>query len=431
MLKRPKHTVNHPNSYYAASALAINAFPSLTESLDVDVCIIGGGFSGLNTAIDLAERGSSVALLESRKLAWGASGRNGGQLIRGIGHNVAQFQSAIGADGVNKLHAMGFEAVDVVIDRISKYNIDCDLTFGHCELANTKADMALFEQVQQSLDALGYRHKTDYVTADRIHEVVGSNSYQGGLVDYGSGHLHPLNLALGEANVARQLGVKCFEHSHVNSITEGERLKVSTSTGNVNADNVVICGNAYLSDVSPYLEKRVLPAGSYLIATAPLCDEHWQAILPSNMAVSDQKIALDYYRLSADKRLLFGGLCHYSGRDPTSIRKALQPKMLKLFPFLEDVAIDYEWGGMIGIGMNRMPQIGRLSNHVYYAQAYAGHGLNATHLAGRIIAEHIHEQSERIELFEAIRHRAFPGGPALRSPLLAAGMLFERLKSVF
>jgi glycine/D-amino acid oxidase-like deaminating enzyme len=238
-------------------------------------------------------------------------------------------------------------------------------------------------------------------------------------------------LTLGEAEAAATLGVQIFEQSKVIDIAYGDQNTIRTATGQVKAARLVICGNAYVAGLDTRLESQVLPAGSYLIATEPLTDAQWQQVLPQDMAVCDQRVALDYYRLSADRRLLFGGLCNYSGRDPASIVATLKPHMDKVFPYLKGVKIDFQWGGMIGIGANRMPQSGRLRPNVYYAQAYAGHGINATHLAAHVIAEHIAQESDRITIFEKINHLRFPGGRQFRAPLLAAGMLYHRAKDLF
>ncbi|MNQ96283.1 Gamma-glutamylputrescine oxidoreductase [compost metagenome] len=269
--------------------------------------------------------------------------------------------------------------------------------------------------------------------ANEMHTVVGSTRYVGGLIDMGSGHLHPLNLALGEASAAQRLGVQLFEHSAVTRIDYGPEVKVHAAEGSVRAKTLVLGCNAYLNDLNPELSGKVLPAGSYIIATEPLSEERAHALLPQNMAVCDQRVALDYYRLSADRRLLFGGACHYSGRDPKDIAAYMRPKMLEVFPQLSAVKIDYQWGGMIGIGANRLPQIGRLKDqpNVYYAQAYSGHGVNATHLAGKLLAEAISGQhSGGFDLFAKVPHITFPGGKHLRSPLLALGMLWHRFKEL-
>lgn len=428
-VQRSQHTV----SYYAASSLPQPDHPVLQGEHVADVCVVGGGFSGLNTALELAERGMSVVLLEAHKIGWGASGRNGGQLIRGVGHGLEQFEGIIGKDGVRQMKLMGLEAVEIVRQRVERFNIPCDLTWGYCDLANKPRDLEGFAEEAEALRGLGYRHELRLLQANEVRSVVGSDRYVGGLVDMGSGHLHPLNLALGEAAAAAQLGVRLFEHSAVTRIDYGLEVRVHTAQGTVRAKSLVLGCNAYLKDLNPQLSGKVLPAGSYIIATEPLSEAQAHALLPQNMAVCDQRVALDYYRLSADRRLLFGGACHYSGRDPQDIGAYMRPKMLDVFPHLANVKIDYQWGGMIGIGANRLPQIGRLPDqpNVYYAQAYSGHGVNATHLAGKLLAEAISGQhSDGFDLFAQVPHITFPGGKYLRSPLLALGMLWHRLKEL-
>ena len=430
-VRLPVHTDQHAPSYYAATLNRRIQCPPLAGEEVADVCIIGGGFSGLNTAIELAERGFSVVLLEARKIGWGASGRNGGQLIRGVGHGVEQFEPVIGKDGVRQLKLMGLEAVQIVRQRVEKYGIDCDLTWGYCDLANKASDVEGFREDYEELKSLGYTHELRLVPQEEMRSIVGADCYVGGMVDMGSGHLHPLNLALGEAAAAQSLGVRLFEDSQVTHIDYGAEVRVRTAKGSVRAKTLVIGCNAYQNGLNHYLDGKVLPAGSYVIATEPLPAELAHELLPQNMAVCDQRVALDYYRLSADNRLLFGGACHYSGRDPADIAAYMQPKMLKVFPHLADVRIDYQWGGMIGIGANRLPQIGRLPGqpNVYFAQAYSGHGVNATHLAGKLLAEAIAgQQGSGFELFAKVPHITFPGGKLLRSPLLALGMAWYRFK---
>ena len=432
-MNAPVQRSQHTASYYAASSLPQPDHPVLQGEHVADVCVVGGGFTGLNTALELAERGMSVILLEAHKIGWGASGRNGGQLIRGVGHGLEQFEGIIGKDGVRQMKLMGLHAVEIVRQRVERFNIACDLTWGYCDLANKPRDLEGFAEEADELRSVGYRHETRLLQANEVRSVVGSDRYVGGFVDMGSGHLHPLNLALGEAGAAAQLGVKLFEHSAVTRIDYGPQVRVHTAQGSVRANSLVLGCNAYLKDLNPQLSGKVLPAGSYIIATEPLSEAQAHALLPQNMAVCDQRVALDYYRLSADRRLLFGGACHYSGRDPQDIAAYMRPKMLEVFPHLKDVKIDYQWGGMIGIGANRLPQIGRLPDqpNVYFAQAYSGHGVNATHLAGKLLAEAISGQhSDGFDLFAKVPHITFPGGKYLRSPLLALGMLWHRLKEL-
>lgn len=425
------HSASLPLSYYAATQHFPSHYPKLDDKIRTDICVIGGGFSGINTAIELAERGFSVVVLEAFKVGWGATGRNGGQLIRGITHEVERFTNEIGEDGVKAVAQMGLEAVNIVTERIRLNDIQCDLTMGFADLAHKPRDIKALEEEKHWLDSVNYPHETALFDQSDVSDYVGSANYLGGLVDRGSGHLHPLNLVLGEARVARNKGVRIFENSCVESIQYGEPNKVNTAYGSVVADKIVMCANAYVEGLDKTLQSQVLPCGSYIVTTGPLPQDVCDRISPQKLALCDMRIALDYYRITADNRLLFGGSCNYSGRDPKNIEAAMRPKMEKVFPFLKGVKIDFQWGGMIGIGANRMPQIGRLSPNVYYAQAYCGHGLNTTHLAARILAEAINAESQRIEIFEKVKHLKFPGGPMLRSPLLAIGMSWHQLRDLF
>ena len=340
----------------------------------------------------------------------------------------------IGTEGVNAITQMGFEAVEIVKQRVTQHHIQCDLQMGYCDLAVKPRHMHELAQEFDDLKQAGYQHEIKLLDKAHTSEVIQSDFYQGALVDMGSGHLHPLNLVLGEARVAREMGVQIFENSPAEHIYKGDKPVVKTAKGEVNCRFLVLAGNAYIGHkLNDYVGGKVLPAGSYLLATEPLTPEQCQAIIPQNMAFADMRVALDYFHLSADNRLLFGGLCTYSGKDPRNIEAALRPNLEHVFPQLKGVKIDYQWGGMIGIGANRMPQIGRLpdAKNIFYAQAYSGHGVNATHMAAKLIAEAITEQAERFDIFDKIKHMTFPGGPHFRSPMLAAGMLYHRFKDIF
>ncbi len=431
--KAPIHSDSYPNSYYYATANAIDALPQLTEHISVDVCIVGGGFTGINTAIELAQKGFSVALLEAKRIGWGASGRNGGELIRGIGHNIEQFKNEIGDEGVQAIYTMGFEAVEIVKQRIVQHQIDCNLHMGYCDLATKARHMKELTADYQIMCNQGRGDSFTLLQQDELQQVIGSTIYQGALMDMNSGHLHPLNLVLGEAQIARALGVKMFEYSAVTQIIEGSTPKVLTAQGQIDCQYLVFAGNAYIGNkLNRYIGGKILPAGSYLLATEPLTQHLCDEIIPQNMAFADMRMALDYFHLSQDNRLLFGGLCTYSGQDPKDITKALRPNLEKVFPQLKGVQIDYEWGGMIGIGANRLPQIGRLDDYpnIFYAQAYSGHGINATHMAAKLIGEALSLQAERFDIFNQVKHMNFPGGSAFRSPILALGMLYHRFKEL-
>ncbi len=426
----------HTHSWYADTRKTDQTWPVLQEHLEADICIVGAGFTGVNCAIEMADRGYKVVLLEARRVGWGASGRNGGELIRGIGHDLDQFSNTLGHDGVLALKKMGTEALELVKDRIATHRIDCDLVLGYADLGTHTKHIKELEQELDSLQAIDYPHPLRLLEPSELKEqVVNSDFYTGALVDEGSGHLHPLNLLLGEVQLAEKLGVKIFEQSAVSELVKDERPLVKTDKGSVRSDRVILACNGYLDPtLESWLGGKILPAGSYVIATEPLTDEVCERLMPGRKAVADMRLTLDYYRISQDNRLIFGGLCTYTGKDPKNIATALAPNIAKVFPQLGQVAIDYQWGGMLGIGANRLPQIGHLPDcpAIYFAQAYAGHGVNATHLAAKVLAEHLSgETSERYQLFASINHMTFPGGRLLRAPLLATGMLWHRLKEFF
>ncbi len=426
----------HTNSYYAASQRDKEPFATLTDDMSADVCIVGGGLSGVSTAVELAERGHDVVLLEANRIGWGASGRNGGQVIGGYGTRLTDNPEAtnkqLGTGSAEKLIDMATECVDIIRERTEKYNIECDLKWGFLNVALKPREMNDLEDWMEELEAQGYPHETKMVSKEELRDYLGTDRYLGGQVDMGWGHCQVLDLAKGEARAAESLGAKIFEQSLVTEIEPGEEVVVKTDKAKVKANTVVLCGNAYLAQMAPKvagkLSKYVLPATSYIIATEPLSDNLAKDVMPRNYAVCDQRTALDYYRLSADNRMLFGGVSNYSATAPLSITRTLRSKMLKVFPQLKDVEIDHYWGGRMGIGINRIPQLGQLHKNVYYAQAYGGHGVAPTHMSGRLIAEAISGDHSRFDIMASVTHMPFPGFGILRQSMFAAGMSFYKLK---
>jgi len=425
---RLQHNIEHASSYYAATRHKIE-FPQLRGEHRVDVAIVGGGFTGVSAALFLAERGYNVALLEANRIGWGASGRNGGQVIHGF-VDAEKIEQRFGSDAGRMAHKMGLESRDILVDRVQRYEIDCDFKYGFIDLALRPADMREFENREAKKKQSNYPHNVRVVPQEEIREMVGSDNYIGGLVDGGDGHLHPLNLCLGEATAAAGLGAQVFEQSAVTKIHHGAKPRVETSVGIVHADKIILAGNAYLGSVEPKLLGAIIPAGSYMIATEPLGDELAHELLPQDMACCDQRVALDYFRNSADKRMLFGGLCNYSGRTPKDITASLRPKMLHVFPQLKDARIEYEWGGYIAISVNRIPQFGRIKGNTYYAQGYSGHGVAPTHLGGKMLADAVAGDSEQFDVFSKVRHWRLPGGRWFANPALALGMMYFRLKEL-
>lgn len=428
-LRLPQNTQDHASSYYAATSNHPTPHPKLDQAIDAEIVVVGGGFTGVNTMLELSERGYKVVLLEANRLCWGASGRNGGQIIGGIGHSASQFKNTIGESGVQSIYDMGIECVDIIRERVEKYSIDCDIKWGYCDVALKPRHMRWFEETKREERDSGYPHPLQLLDKDEVKEFVGSDSYIGGLYNpTGGGHLHSMNLCLGEARAAQDLGARIFEYSEALRITEGKKVTVHTQDGSVTADTLVLCGNGYMKDLVPKLSKRVLPASSCVVATEPLSPESAKSVLPKDVAVCDPRTALDYFRLTEDRRMLFGGLSNYTGLVPNNYSEVMRRKMLKIFPQLEGVKIDYAWNGQMGIGLNRMPQLGNLAPNIYYIQAYSGHGVAPTHMMARITAQAISGEDERFAMMSKIRHWPFPGGRYLRRPGMALGMLYFKAK---
>lgn len=417
----------HTSSYYAATPRNATTFPPLLGEQRADVVVVGGGFSGVSAMLHLVERGYDVILLEAKRVGWGASGRNGGQLIDGFVEEH-RIEKRFGRAAAKVACDMGLECRNIVVERIRKYSIDCDLKFGYIDLALRDRDLRDFEASVETKLKAGYPHEVELVPKTELGKHIGSKRYLGGLVNRGNGHLHPLNLCVGEALAAVDRGARVFEQSAVVKIQNGASPRVETTDGVVHAKKILLAGNAYLGGTEPRLRGYVIPASSYIIATETLAEGQAQELLPTDMACCDQRAALDYFRLAADRRLLFGGMCNYSGRAPKSIAAALRPKMLNVFPQLSSTRIDFEWGGYIGISMNRIPQLGRIENNTYYAQGYSGHGVAPTHLAGKILADVVAGDSEQFDVFARVKHWRLPGGKWFANPALALGMLYFRIR---
>ena len=417
----------HTRSYYAATVNEITEYPRLEGPHTADVCVIGAGFTGVATALTLAERGYSVALVEANRVGWGASGRNGGQIINGM-RGLAALRKKHGESIDDLMWDIRWRGNDIIYDRVEKYAIQCDLKNGYIEVATKSSQLPWFDDNVAEREARGFPYRYEIWDREQIRTNLGTDAYHGGFICYRDGHIHPLNLCIGEARAARSLGVRIYEHSPVTGITHGKRPKVNTESGSVESDAVVLAGNAYSRLEPKHLSNLVFPAGSYIIATEPLPEEVVQQINPLDVAVCDVNNVCDYYRLSADKRLLYGGACNYSGRDPSSIRDYILPRMLKIYPQLKDFRIDFEWGGKIGVVANRVPAVGKINDNVYYCQGYSGHGICATHIMGEIVADAVTGTMEKFDLFADMKPMRIPGSHWFGNQIIALGMLYYKLK---
>jgi gamma-glutamylputrescine oxidase len=417
----------YPQSYYAASANPVPVRAQLQGEVQTDVCVIGAGYTGLSSALFLLEHGFSVTVLEAAKVGFGASGRNGGQIVNSYSRDIDVIERTVDPQAAQLLGMMAFEGGAIIRDRVAKYQIQCDLKDGGVFAAITPKQMGHLEAQKRLWERYGHT-QLELLDQRRIREVVACEQYIGGMLDMSGGHIHPLNLALGEAAAIESLGGVIYEQSPAIRIDRGASPVVHTASGSVRARFVIVAGNAYLGNLVPELAAKSMPCGTQVITTEPLSDDLAKTLLPQDYCVEDCNYLLDYYRLSADKRLIFGGGVVYGARDPANIEAIIRPKMLKAFPQLKDVKIDYAWTGNFLLTLSRLPQVGRLGDNIYYSQGCSGHGVTYTHLAGKVLAEALRGQAQRFDAFAGLPHYPFPGGQLLRTPMTALGAWYYSLR---
>ena len=417
----------HAPSSYAATANPSPLRPALQGAQDADICIIGAGYTGLSAGIALAEAGFSVVVLEQARVGWGASGRNGGQIVHSYSRDIDYVEAHYGAEQAKPLASMMFEGAQIIRERVAKYQIQCDLKSGGVYAAMTARKVRALEEQKALWERCGHPGLTLHDTPDAIRAVVNTQRYQGILVDPTGGHFHPLNLALGEAAALESLGGRIFENAAVTRIDRGARPVVHTDQGQVRARYVIVACNAYVGELEPVLSSMSMPCGTQVITTAPL-GAMADNLIPSDYCVEDNNFLLDYFRLSADKRLVYGGGVVYGARDPAHIESIVVPKMRKTFPQLGNVKIDYAWTGNFLLTLSRMPEVGQLSDNIYYSQGCSGHGVTFTHLIGRLLGEAVRGQATRFDAFASLPHYPFPGGRTFRVPLTALGALWYNLR---
>jgi gamma-glutamylputrescine oxidase len=417
----------HVASYYAATAHPSPDRPQLAGDVEADVCVVGGGIAGCATALELAERGYRVVLLEGRRIAWGASGRSGGQAIFGFGTGQDKLEAEVGRDDARRLWDVSIDALDWVRMRVDRHAIDCDLNWGHIHAAVKPRQRGELLQLKEELeDRYDYR-TLRFLDRGQVQEMLATERYVAGLHDSRSGHLHPLNYTLGLAAAAEAAGAIIHEASPVTSVEPGERVRLRTAHGTVTARFAVLARGGYVSGLHSSSDWRVMPVGTYVCATEVLGEQRLRALIRDNVAVADVNFVLDYFRCSADHRLLFGGRVSYSGINEHDTGRATRTRMLKVFPQLADTRLEYVWGGYVDITMSRAPDFGRLGSNVYYLQGFSGHGIALSGMAGRLAAAAIAGQAERFDHFARLRHHMFPGGRALRTPALVLAMAWFRL----
>ena len=418
----------HTNSYYAASANPSPARPELSGDNQIDICIVGAGYSGLSTGLHLVEKGYKVAIIEGARVGWGASGRNGGQIVNGLNASLQTIKKRYGQDTATFVAGLVQEGGEIIRERIKTYDIQCDLKDKNIFAGLTKAHMKELEERMQLWASYGIRNQ-EMLDKNQLREHIDSDLYEGALLDHSGGHMHPLNLCLGEAAAFEKLGGTIYEMSPVIAVdTEATAPVVRTAKGTMTCKTLVLCGNAYLGHVVPTLTSRVMPVSTQVMATEPLGEERANALIPQDACVEDIRYILDYYRLSGDKRLLFGGGTVYGGTDPDNIEGKLRHNMDKVFPQLKGVKIDYAWSGNFALSFSRVPQMGRIGNNTYFAHGYSGHGVTGSHTFGRILSEAIDGDLTRFDVFENVPWYPFPGGRMFRVPYSMVGSWWYGLR---
>ena len=421
---------NEKISFYRSSVEDLNSQDQLTSDIDVDICIIGGGLTGISSAINLSKKGYSVILCEARKIGWGASGRNGGQL--GIGMRKDQFtiEKKLGLKHAKELWSLGLEAVEDVKNLIKENEIDCHLVNGVMSTACFEKDIDEYkfeiEHMAKNYDFEGYQ----FFNKEKIREEINSKMYLAGLLNSGSYHLNPLKLTLGLAKVAQKNKVKIFENTPIEKIREeGDRVQVMSKKGLIRANQVVVACNGYLDSILGSKKNKFMPINNYVVATEPLGEKRARQIIKNNYAVCDTRFIIDYYRFSEDWRMIFGGGETFTSNFVKNATSFVSKRMIKVFPQLQNVKIDYSWGGTLAITVNRLPHFGTLMNNkVSYAFGYSGHGLALSVLAGKLIAENIHGDHERFKFFSGINHMSIPFGSIFRRPIYSSAILYYKIR---
>ena len=415
----------YPNSYYEATTKLLPRFPSLKQDSTCDVCVVGGGYTGLSTALSLSEKGYHVILLEAHRVAFGASGRNGGQVCSGQRWDVTELKKSFGLEKTKMLWDIGEAAKKEVRDRIAKHNINCDYAPGiiHAELRKKSLPGCMAEVSQLKSDHA--YDEINYLDQKSIQSILGTDKYVGGSLDMGAGHLHPLKFGIGLARAAQESGVKIFEESRVRKIEKGTFVKIETENKKIITANFLVLGcNGYIGDLEPEIASHVMPINNFIAVTEPLGKQKAESLIKRNLAVADSKFVVNYYRLTPDFRLLFGGGENYTYSFPKNISDKVRAAMIDIYPQLIGTKIDYSWGGTLAVTMNRLPDFRRINSNIFSASGYSGQGVAMATMAGRVISEVIIGQSEKFDILSNLPTVKFPGGTIFRWPLMAPAMLW-------
>lgn len=418
----------YPNSYYAATTEPLPPFTPLSGDVRTEVLVIGGGYAGLTAALYLARAGRRVTLIDAQRVGWGASGRNGGQLHSGQRLDQTVLERLVGPKQARLLWDIAETGKSLVRSLIKENQIDCDYAPGIVIADHKKRYVAGTKAYVEHLNNAYRYDRISFLDARGVADAIGTDVYQGGSIDWGAGHLNPLKFVLGLARIVRDAGTTIHEQTRAMSIARGDTIRVTTDKGTITADHLLVAANGYLGNLIPEVAARVMPINSYIAATEPMGAERAKALIPDNVAVADSRFVVNYYKLSPDHRMLFGGREAYGYKDPVDISGAIRRRMISIYPQLADLRIDYDWGGTLGITMNRMPYFARIGKNILNASGFSGHGLGMATLGGAMMAETIINQPRWFDTMADVPTRRFPGGASLRQPLLILAMLYYALR---
>lgn len=417
-------------TYYTATKKYDLSFPMLEADIEADVVVIGGGFSGINTALELAEKGiTNIVVLEGRYLGFGGTGRNGGQIMAGIGHDLEKIRKDVGEEGLRAIFEISDQGAEIIKSRIEKYDIDADFCHGYGYMGFNARQEKTLAAWEKEFKALSPQHEIRLLVGSEVKQIIGSDAYSSALMHMGAGHVHSLNLLLGEAKALASHGVKIFEYSPALEVTYGERVTVRTAKGSVKASKLLWACDSFLNKLEPELHKTTINTFAFQMMTEPLSDQLIERISPIRGAYSDIRPVIDYFRVTRENRLLFGSATPFVEHIPNDLKAWNRNLMLKIFPYLKDVKIDLAWGGPMACSPNLFPQLGSLPQHpnVFFVQGYSGFGVTPSHIICKVLAEGMSEGSARYDLISSVRRTQVLGKDQFRPLLLTAGKSWHQL----